>query len=120
MTRRSPPSRTAERRARGDEPPPDLHEIVRRVARLRPCWQQPEWFFEARSDLVHDLRRLAHQGDQEARGRAIDPSPRERRLETLARVQAAEIGRLRQMLAEACRPPRRRRVPDHRQLALAI
>jgi hypothetical protein len=33
---------------------PDLYEITRRVAQLRPCWTRPEAFFEARSDVVHD------------------------------------------------------------------
>jgi hypothetical protein len=36
--------------------PPSLNELIRWLERLRPCWQRPEAFFEARSELVHDLR----------------------------------------------------------------
>jgi len=101
--------------------PPTLDELIRRVARLRPCWQQPEIFFEARSDLVHDLRRLARQGGQESRARACVPSPRERRLEALARAQAAENARLQHLLHQtACPRPRQRRISDPRQLSLKL
>jgi hypothetical protein len=42
-------------------------------------------------------------------------------LAALARAQAARITRLERQLAEACRPrPRRRRVPDARQLVLTF
>jgi hypothetical protein len=49
------------------------------------------------------------------------PSPQVQRLAALARFQAARITRLERQLAEACRPrPRRRRVPDARQLVLTF
>ena len=110
-------------RSRSD--PPTLDELIRRVARLRPCWTRPEAFFEERSDLVHDLRRLARQGASEGletRTRVPLVPPRERRLVTLARALASEIDRLRALLAAAARPPprRRRRPPDHRQLLLEL
>jgi hypothetical protein len=31
---------------------PDRHELASRLARLRPCWNRPEAFFEARRDLA--------------------------------------------------------------------
>jgi hypothetical protein len=107
-------------RSRSDSPP-SLDELIRRLQRLRPCWQQPEIFFEARSDLVHDLRRLVRQEGHEAQARACVPSPRERRLAAFARLQAAELARLRRMLAQAAQPrPRCRRVLDDRQLVLVL
>lgn len=36
-----------------------LREIARQVARLSPDWTMPERFYERRSDLVHELRKLA-------------------------------------------------------------
>ena len=36
-----------------------LRDLARRVGRLQPDWRNPERFFENRSDLEHDLRRLA-------------------------------------------------------------
>jgi hypothetical protein len=102
-------------------PSPDLHELASRLARLRPCWQRPEAFFEARSDLAAERRRMARQGPPEALGRAAGPTARERRLEALARSQAAEIDRLREMLAEAAPPrPRQSSKLDPQQLSPRI
>jgi hypothetical protein len=102
-----------------EEPEPDLHELAKRVAQLRPCWQQPEIFFEQRSGIAHDLRRLA--GATPSPGPA-GPSEAERRLAALVVLKDAELARLRRLLAQAARPrPRqRRRTPDHRQMALAL
>lgn len=36
-----------------------LRDIASRLPRLTPCWQDPERFHEAKSDLVAELRRLA-------------------------------------------------------------
>jgi hypothetical protein len=95
--------------------PPDLHELARRVAQLRPCWQRPEIFFEQRSGIAHDLRRLA--GAAPPLGHPAGPPPQVQRLAALARFQAARIARLERQLAGACRPRfRRRRVRDDRQL----
>jgi hypothetical protein len=107
--------------------PSALHELARRVGRLRPCWRQPEAFFEERDELARAI-------ELEAAGRRQDAAPpnfyrepepvpdaRARRLVALAAFQASEIDRLRRMLAQAARPrPRRRRVRDDRQLALAL
>lgn len=38
----------------------DILELANRLRRLTPCWQNPERFHEAKSELVNDLRRLAH------------------------------------------------------------
>jgi hypothetical protein len=105
-----------------DRSPPDLAEIAQRVARLHPNWQQPERFFELRSDIVHDLRRLARSGLPEVPGHPAGPSQKERRLTVLARSLAGEVERLRRLLAEATRPQlrRRRQTPDGRQMTLPI
>jgi hypothetical protein len=50
--------------------PEALEDLARRVARLRPCWRDPERFFEARSEIAAELRRMARQGVPEASGRA--------------------------------------------------
>ncbi|WP_203330762.1 hypothetical protein, partial [Rhodovastum atsumiense] len=39
----------------------DFLALADRLARLRPDWTHPEAFFEARSDLVAELRRLARE-----------------------------------------------------------
>jgi hypothetical protein len=47
----------------GDREPPSPADAARRVVemaeRLRPDWQQPERFFEAKSSLIAACRRLA-------------------------------------------------------------
>jgi hypothetical protein len=42
-------------------PPPaaELEALARRVATLLPCWRDPSRFFEERSELSAELRRLA-------------------------------------------------------------
>jgi hypothetical protein len=107
-------------RSRPPDQPPSLDEVVRRLQRLRPCWQRPESFFEARSELVHDLRRLAGDGLPGSPSRPAEPPPRERKLVALARGLAKEVERLRRMVAEAARvrPRRRRQGLDSRQMAL--
>lgn len=40
-------------------PAPRLAEIARRLGRLRPDWSNPERYFEDRSEIERDLRRLA-------------------------------------------------------------
>jgi hypothetical protein len=106
-------------RPQSPDPPPSLDELIRRLQRLRPCWQRPESFFEARSELVHDLRRLAG-GASGAPSRPAGPSERERRLMALARGLAGEVDRLQRLLAQATRPRVRRRAPDDRQLVLSF
>ena len=105
-----------------DPPPPSLDELIRRLQRLRPCWQEPERFFEARSELVHDLRSIARDGSSGAPGRPAGPPPHVQRLAALARAQQARIGRLELLLAQAAqaRPKHRRRAPDDRQLVLSF
>jgi len=39
----------------------DILELANRLRRLTPSWQNPERFHEAKSELVNDLRRLAHE-----------------------------------------------------------
>lgn len=43
------------------DPPAILLDLATRVGNLRPDWQQPERFFEARSELAAELRRIAKQ-----------------------------------------------------------
>ncbi len=38
-----------------------LAELAQRIGRLRPDWQNPERFFEARSEIAAELRRIAYQ-----------------------------------------------------------
>jgi hypothetical protein len=38
-----------------------LHQLSRRVGRLRPDWRNPEAFFEERSELERELRRVARE-----------------------------------------------------------
>jgi hypothetical protein len=38
-----------------------LYQIARQVGRIRPDWQNPERFFEERSDLETELRKIARQ-----------------------------------------------------------
>lgn len=46
-------------------PPAALREIAAEVARLLPCWRDPERYFEARSALAERLRRLAREIERE-------------------------------------------------------
>ena len=38
---------------------PRIADLARRVGRLRPDWSNPERYFEDRSEIERDLRRLA-------------------------------------------------------------
>ncbi|WP_287994679.1 hypothetical protein [Acidiphilium sp.] len=38
-----------------------LLDLARRVGNLHPDWQRPERFYEARSEIAAELRRLAGQ-----------------------------------------------------------
>jgi hypothetical protein len=53
-----------------------LEALAGRVARLRPCWTNPEPFFEARSEIVAELRQLARQAMQEPRVAPVSPDRR--------------------------------------------
>lgn len=35
-----------------------LAQLARRIGRLRPDWQNPERFFEERSELEHEVRQI--------------------------------------------------------------
>jgi hypothetical protein len=103
------------------EPPPSLDEVIRRLRRLVPCWQDPTRFYRQRDDLVDDLHRLARSGSPGAPSPPAEASPQAQRLAALARFQAARITRLERQLAEACRPrPRQRHEADHRQMMLSF
>lgn len=39
-----------------------LEDAAARLSRLRPDWRDPERFFEVRSELVAELRRIARSG----------------------------------------------------------
>jgi hypothetical protein len=72
-------------------------------------------------NLPDDLRLWQTSSEGEFNVRFVNLTMPARRLVALARFQAARITRLERQLAEACRPrPRRRRVPDARQLALSF
>ena len=45
-------------------PSPRLADLATRVGRLTPDWRHPERYFENRSEIERDLRRLARQLDQ--------------------------------------------------------
>lgn len=38
-----------------------LHRLSRRIGRLHPDWRNPEAFFEERSELEAELRRVARE-----------------------------------------------------------
>ena len=42
-------------------PGKQLADLARSLERLRPCWRDPSHFFEARAELVHQLRSLARE-----------------------------------------------------------
>lgn len=41
-----------------------VRDIAHDVARLRPDWNNPQRFFETRSEIEHQLRRLARDLDK--------------------------------------------------------
>jgi hypothetical protein len=43
-----------------DERDRKLDELARQIGNLRPDWQQPERFYEARSEIAAAIRRLIH------------------------------------------------------------
>lgn len=74
-----------------------LLELANRLRRLSPCWQNPERFHEAKSELVADIRRLA----------GTAPKPEVRRV--LVPVEKV-VERV--VYVPVPRPPRRRRKAD--------
>jgi hypothetical protein len=116
-----------------------LADLARRVARLRPDWQDPERFFMARAELAAELDRHVRAlgvaggasgrcstGPALRRGDAVQPHAagpepeRLRRLVALARAQAEELAKLRRLLALAMlrlRPMRDRQL-DPRQCSM--
>lgn len=47
------------------KPPSDtLRDLAWEVGRLRPDWRNPQRFFENRSEIEHQLRRLARDLDK--------------------------------------------------------
>jgi hypothetical protein len=98
---------------------PDLATAARLIANLRPDWERPERFHEAKSEALALLRRA---GAAPCAGCEAD-TLRERlaRAHALLRHAAAEVARHRRLLASAVRPPRRRRAgPDARQGRLPL
>ena len=58
-------------------PLPDaLNDLATRLRRLTPCWQNPERFHEAKSELIADLRRLAQRAPEPAVRRVLVPVER--------------------------------------------
>lgn len=52
----------------------DLNDIADRLQRLAPSHRHPERYFEEKSQLVYELRRLAA-NNQKRRGAALPPQP---------------------------------------------
>ena len=42
-------------------PGKQLADLAHNLERLRPCWRDPGRYFEARAELVHQLRSLARE-----------------------------------------------------------
>jgi hypothetical protein len=59
MIPRSPAWRGAGADREASSPAQRLAALAREIARLAPNWQQPERFFEARSELAEEARKLA-------------------------------------------------------------
>jgi hypothetical protein len=38
-----------------------MADLAQRIARLRPDWNNPQRFFEERSELEHEARRMAQE-----------------------------------------------------------
>jgi hypothetical protein len=107
-------------RPQSPDPPASLEEIVQRIGRLTPNWRDPGKFYDLRDGIVDDLHQIARNGPPQASSRPAGLSPREQRLEALARGLAKEVERLRRRLGEAARvrPRRRWQGPDSRQMTL--
>ncbi|CBS87045.1 hypothetical protein [Azospirillum lipoferum] len=56
--------------------PEALNELVGRLRRLTPCWNNPERFHEAKSELIADLRRLVQQAPEPTVRRVLVPVER--------------------------------------------
>jgi hypothetical protein len=105
-----------------------LARCAARLRRLRPDWSNPSRYFLERDELARAIELEVAARRQDASPptfyRQPEPLPdeRTRRLAALARFQAAELDRLRKLLAQAGRPrPRQqRRAPDDRQLLLSF
>ena len=92
------------------------------VRSLRPDWQRPERFHETKAEALAAIR-AAVAAAPCAQCPADALRDRARRLEALLRHAAAEVARLRRMLASAAarpKPRRRRAGPDPRQAALPL
>lgn len=50
------------------EPAPRILDAARRLSRLSPDWRNPERYFETRSEIERDLRRLAREMREAAHG----------------------------------------------------
>jgi hypothetical protein len=89
------------------------------VRSLRPDWQRPERFHEAKAEALDLLRRAAAAPCAGCEAAAL--RDRARRLEALLRHAAAEVARHRRLLASARPKPRRRRAGhDPRQAVLPL
>ena len=96
-----------------------LERAAALVRSLRPDWQRPERFHEAKAEALAALRAVA--ADRCAGCEAATLRERARRLEALLRHAGAEVARHRRLLVEAAARARRRRrraEPDPRQAAL--
>jgi hypothetical protein len=115
-----------------------LAALARRVRRLGVAGRtDPERILVEKDSIAHELDRLARAAPRPvAPADAVCAAPqrpapmrpafaqlaqeRARRAEALARAQAAELERLRGLLAEAVRQPRRRRRAGADQLELPL
>lgn len=79
-------------------------ELAARLRRLTPCWQNPERFHEAKSELVNDLRRLARAAPEPAVRRVLVPVQVERVVERIVYVPASK--------PQPRRKPRNSSMPD--------
>ncbi|MFP5515449.1 MAG: hypothetical protein ACLGJC_20485 [Alphaproteobacteria bacterium] len=71
----------------------DLLELAARLRRLTPCWNNPERFHEAKSELVADLRRLAADAPKPEVKRVIVPVQVERVVEKIVYVPTPKPAR---------------------------
>ena len=100
-------------------PPDPLARAARLIAALRPDWQRPERFHEAKAEALAAIRAVA--ADRCAGCEAAGLRERLARAHALLRHAGAEVARHRRLLASAVRPPRRRRAgPDARQGRLPL